>query len=681
MEIENKIIELYQQGTSIREISRDSILKLGEKYNCKNISNILKHRGIKLRSRSEDLRIIKSTLNINNSFIDENTIEWIDGLMLGDGGINFRKNYAGARICLSSSQKQWTEYGMSGLPQYKPSEPKIYSKISKKCPNPIWESRTLWHPDIAKQAMRWYPLSGKKTIVPNDVRITPISALLWYLGDGSITTTDNNCTFIRLATCSFLPECIENILMPRLKDLSISCHRCPSKNDICINTESLSKFMDFIGNKSPISCYDYKFNLPEWRRKIRLAKLFSTKQEIWKAMYYIKEGHVSSSRSPGGRFVLLNEEEASKLEELVRPKGVHIKDIVTTEEDRLRSRSLIVSGEIKAHKSIILESEVEKLKSILKSKKGTPIVDTDKINIEFEKYRKNGFPFFNFNDDTIEKKKRQLERYVPKLPNLWDGKNTELASLFFPHIFSCKKNGNMSAIDIFENDSYFKKAIERIFCLFGEVKDWHIRQLCGGRGRANNFPPRVAKSIIMKLSQGNPVSVLDPCCGFGGRLLGAMSCFNVSRYTGIDLSTATYEGNKKMIEKLGFSDRSEVHNGDCLELMKGMGKFDIILTSPPFWNVEEYIGVKVDKDYETWKKDFVEPLLSLTKEHLTDDGKAAYYLENIEGKNFIEDFIEIANSVGLEKNPSIKFKIPSNEYHRSKYGFRYVKVLVFQIRK
>jgi hypothetical protein len=37
-------------------------------------------------------------------------------------------------------------------------------------------------------------------------------------------------------------------------------------------------------------------------------------------MYYIKSGQVSSIRSPGGRLVLLNEEEASKLKALVLPK-------------------------------------------------------------------------------------------------------------------------------------------------------------------------------------------------------------------------------------------------------------------------------------------------------------------------------------------------------------------------
>jgi len=318
--VEDKIIEAYKQGKSIRTISKESFSILGGQYSKDIIARILKRKGIDLRTKSEENRKSRSKLDINKSFINENIIELIDGLMLGDGTISFRMNYQGARIRLSSSQKEWTDYGMTGLEPYSPSESKITGNITKKCPNPIWGSCTLWHPDIASQAKRWYPHGGKKTVVPKDVRITKTSVLLWYLGDGSITTTDRNCTAVRLATCSFTVDSIENVLIPRLKELGISCHRTLDKNDIFIESDSIVRFFSFIGEKSPIPCYDYKFKVPEWRKKIKLRDIFSTKNDRWRAMYYIKSGQVSSIRSPGGRLVLLNEEEASKLKALVLPK-------------------------------------------------------------------------------------------------------------------------------------------------------------------------------------------------------------------------------------------------------------------------------------------------------------------------------------------------------------------------
>lgn len=113
--------------------------------------------------------------------ITEQEIEWIDGFLLGDGFINYNKKdntFKSARFVIASTQKQWADFGISGLNKYKISKPKQYGKINKKNPNLSWTCRTLTHNDIIEQAKRWYP-NFKKNI-PNDIRITPISLLLWY---------------------------------------------------------------------------------------------------------------------------------------------------------------------------------------------------------------------------------------------------------------------------------------------------------------------------------------------------------------------------------------------------------------------------------------------------------------------------------------------------------------------
>jgi len=658
----------YLNGLSIRSISKRAFELFGKRVSTNLISRILKEEQIEFRPKSEEIRKTKSKLDINTSFINEEIIEWIDGLMLGDGGISFTKDYAGSRICLSSSQKEWTDYSMIGLKPYSPSESKISGKISKKSPNAIWGSRTLWHPDIANQARRWYSCGGTKTIVPIDVRITKTSGLLWYLGDGSITTTDRNSTVVRLATCSFTADSIENILIPKLKELGISCHRTLDKNDILIDSDSIIKFFNFIGEKSPIPCYDYKFKIPEWRKRIKLSDIFSSKEDKWRAMYYLNKGDVNSTRSPGGRLVLLEEKDAEKLKDLVSPKGVHIKEIVETKEDLWRTRKLISSGVIKSKKSIIDTQDVGKLKSILLEENGKPIVSHREIDDGIKEYRVKGFPYYALTDKRISKAKEELDSCTPSLPYFWEGRNTELASCFFPHIFECRKKGKMSALEFFNNDKCLSSAIEKVICLYSKTSDARIRQLCRNHhlsSRINNFPPRVTKAILLELCNGKDIEVLDPCCGFGGRLLGSMSCLNVKKYVGIDLSLPTYEGNQKMIDRLGFKSRATVYCGDCLELMDGIGKFDVILTSPPFLDVEEYIGVPVETNYNKWKSSFIEPLLRLSRKCLKEDGRAAFYLEDISGTHFVEDFCNIAISSGFNIEKSIKFKAPHNEYNRS----------------
>ncbi len=258
-----------------------------------------------------------ATLDYNKSFINEEIIEWIDGLLLGDGGINFSKDtFKGGRIYIGSSSKEWSAFGLSKLSSYSPSEPKPYHKITYRCPNQIWTSKTLTHPDIVSQAKRWYAGENLKKAVPTDVRITPTSVMLWYLGDGSLTHIEECNTYVvRLSTCAFSPNEIENILIPKLAEHNIEGYRDQHKNDIRIAASSIGRFFDFIGNKSPISCYDYKFNIPEWLRLIRLSDIVENDKQKWTAQYWYKSGQLECTKSPGGKMLLFTKDQAEILKQ------------------------------------------------------------------------------------------------------------------------------------------------------------------------------------------------------------------------------------------------------------------------------------------------------------------------------------------------------------------------------
>jgi hypothetical protein len=175
-------------------------------------------------------------------------------------------------------------------------------------------SSTLTHPDIFHQAKRWYSGVNQTKAIPSDIRITPTSILLWYLGDGSLTyIKDSNTYVVRFATCSFSVDEIENILMPKLTALGLECSRDISKNDIRICASSIGRFFDFIGHKSPISCYDHKFDIPEWLRLIRLSDIVENDQQKWKAQYYYKTGQIECSKSPGGKMLLFTKSQADAL--------------------------------------------------------------------------------------------------------------------------------------------------------------------------------------------------------------------------------------------------------------------------------------------------------------------------------------------------------------------------------
>ena len=276
---------------------------------------LIRHK-ITVRSKSESVSAAMSTLDPKIRHITEELIECVDGFLLGDGTIKFnnRQVYGGSRFSIGTSSPEWTKYAMSKFPMYAPTDLRAWGKIDKKHPNYTYDITTLTHPDIVHQAERWYSGPNQTKKVPPDVRITPTSLLLWYLGDGSLTPIEECNTYVvRFATCAFSIEEIEQILMPKLTSLGLECSRDKSKNDIRIKAPSIGRFFDIIGNKSPISCYDHKFSIPDWLRLIRLSDIVDNDKQKWMAQYYYKSGQLECSKSPGGKMLLFTKEQADKL--------------------------------------------------------------------------------------------------------------------------------------------------------------------------------------------------------------------------------------------------------------------------------------------------------------------------------------------------------------------------------
>jgi len=184
----------------------------------------------------------------------------------------------------------------------------------------MWSGTTKHHPDIQKQYLRWYPeINGKRTKQPpNDVRITPKSVMLWYLGDGSLYANNKENTIsIQLSTDSFLPEKVR-FLANKLNSISIHCHRT-NDNRIRISSKGIPAFFNFIGDKSPIKCYDYKFDrVPIWRFSSKRMSEVANDLDISynRLSHLVKIGKIDCYRaSEKGRPRLLPEhiEQAKKL--------------------------------------------------------------------------------------------------------------------------------------------------------------------------------------------------------------------------------------------------------------------------------------------------------------------------------------------------------------------------------
>ena len=245
------------------------------------------------RNASEAKRNIDpNPLDWSVSYLDERTIEAIDGFQLGDGHIDGKSGIE-ARIKWTGEHKEFGEYLLMPFNRYMV---KLVETNSPKSPSgKIWDGHTKSHPDLTNQHQRWY--NSRKKQPPDDVRITPLSVMLWYLGDGSVVINDEkNTIMLRLSTDGFAPERVE-FLSEKLREKGIDCHR-NNDNRIQVEAKGIAKFFEFIGKKSPVKCYDYKFELPEWRFEAKRMRQVANELgfDYSRLAYWVKTGKVDCLR-------------------------------------------------------------------------------------------------------------------------------------------------------------------------------------------------------------------------------------------------------------------------------------------------------------------------------------------------------------------------------------------------
>lgn len=147
----------------------------------------------------------------------------------------------------------------------------------------------------------------------------------------------------------------------------------------------------------------------------------------------------------------------------------------------------------------------------------------------------------------------------------------------------------------------------------------------GGARMPLDFPVEIARDLISKYA--NKGRVLDPCHGWGGRLVSAL-LEEVEEYVGVDPSPYASEGVAKIYDTF-----QQYQDTKCKLIAKPYekvaddelgGLFDFALTSPPYFDVEKYDGeetsTKLYNNFRLWVDMFYEPLICNTISRLKDGG-------------------------------------------------------------
>ena len=126
------------------------------------------------------------------------------------------------------------------------------------------------------------------------------------------------------------------------------------------------------------------------------------------------------------------------------------------------------------------------------------------------------------------------------------------------------------------------------------------------------FRPVVALQICDRFK---PTHILDPCAGWGGRALAAH--IYGAKYTGYDCNTDLTNAYEKMSTILGVN----LIIGDSLLIdYTRLKKFDCIMTSPPYYDLERYAHNKWYKNDDEMDDQFYFPLFDTLRNHLKPGG-------------------------------------------------------------
>ena len=173
---------------------------------------------------------------------------------------------------------------------------------------------------------------------------------------------------------------------------------------------------------------------------------------------------------------------------------------------------------------------------------------------------------------------------------------------------------------------------------------------CCGLTKNTMFRPHLSKIICSNYADK---TVLDPCCGWGGRMLGALS--SRKHYIGFEPNPQTYESLVKLAKFIGVGkDRyTLIHDGAENMNQYDFPNVDLILTSPPYFNLEIYAQGEQQSenqysDYESWREYWLANVISKSIERLNKNGHSAWNVHSVKKMPMIEDVEEIHKKLNFK---------------------------------
>lgn len=168
--------------------------------------------------------------------------------------------------------------------------------------------------------------------------------------------------------------------------------------------------------------------------------------------------------------------------------------------------------------------------------------------------------------------------------------------------------GNKTPIQIWNDDEMMRNIIKYRIGMNSKQETFNfslhqmIRGISAIRGTVSFFKPVLAAAVYSHyLGDIEEPIVVDPCAGFGGRMLGFKAMYPKGKYIGIEPNIDTYnellELSKTFSDVTLYNMKFEDYNDNT--------PYNLMFTSIPYYDKETYSNPVEYNSFETWVQEFV----------------------------------------------------------------------------
>lgn len=315
---------------------------------------------------------------------------------------------------------------------------------------------------------------------------------------------------------------------------------------------------------------------------------------------------------------------------------IDIPDDVISKPDSSKIADAIASAKIRFPTRMMLNGDrrMELFKNLMEYNPG-PNVDRNPQNYPTTKWLINGLSTNKY-----------LKQYLTFLSTDEDYDRIDQLTDYFTEmnrLSAYRKDTKISPLQYWEKN--MDKLVQSLIAENRPINSKELRNaLWASKTEANSFKLTLVSSILWQFKAKR---VLDMSAGWGDRLLGSIAHY-AERYLGYDPNIALKKGHDEIIEYF-TKDRKTSKDINHYEVRYqsfetadlGSELFDLVFTSPPYYDLEVYSDLAGQSiisypQFEDWLVRFLFVSINKAWNHLKDDGNMVLHISDFGNIHYVE---------------------------------------------